>query len=1128
MFRPRVGSLLFARLAAPQVAATLRGSHPGLTPVRRSSTVSASPDGAPSSTLDNLSNLLISRFGQSTTVQFRRVVRRRSPAQQAMDTASDAPTSHALDDDDAEHPSGDQAGGRIGRSSPAAPAHTSSGGGGAAATTSFRASVTTRVGGFGLTLATAVDSADSSTACESAAAMAVSSDVDSIDPDKEPVFAKLRFLALGLGRMLRFSIAAVDPGGKDGPATGPDDCFRCRAFEKDDWQLGNNHAVIAEACGATPRAAFIAALYGVCDKYKVEADASPKGLEDVAELRKYLALSGKTAEDPHISKKTEGTSTKFVATVTVKDAYDNTYSVSSGPTPTAYAACRSCALQVYKHEADVPVDTFATRLRWTIDGLCDHALRLEETKALLDLATTGGFKYAPSLDSGEQIVACEPELAVDSQELGHGNGHYATVYYGNRELAQRQAAGAYLAEINALASACEVMMGKYPAMASDIGMPLQSVADIGTEYRQTCGFSAVDALKGSKISPYGVLGSCCAKHFKQYYAVTYTSLDSTTHRSTVHVEDVSRLGQKRVIGTAVSKTRGQAWKAACLNALRCNFPQQLEQVQDRSDFKAHGDATPPGKEAATEALLKAMAKLPRATRIERCANLQQMVEMFGQAELGWKQVELVSEQDDRDLHWRCELRCRNLRDGSWISLAKGRPAAAKKDAVKLTAWVAASQYFPKDLETYLSLGRSDVTRADMERLNRRAPFSTENSVVRNILSALSRDGAPARIVVEAGPDHANARTITVSVYRGEDRIATESTWPADVEEHPVGKDGKIVWSAGDKCALVPVVVAALNAAAAVSSMSSRVGQLWTAHRGYSPPGVQKLQDFSDFLFGTVLGAVPKPVSELVANAWVTRIVVDAPAASARGGTTQVVLGTAVSLSKKESVKAAIVASLQRNFGALLCLYRASTMELKQVADEILRAPRYFVANGQPVPVAAGTVATDIGKRAGGAGAAAAASGAAAGSAEGEQKARLSGVAARRAAGGAGSDTAPPPPTPGAAAAADVAGRSGPPAAPYKLLKSRTRRDMPEMSVAPEYGADDSDPDAPLHVCKLRLQPIDPGKAKGRVAQIIGEGTGTTKANAVHNAALAALDSMFTEELEAIVNAFPEWADEPDA
>jgi len=88
--------------------------------------------------------------------------------------------------------------------------------------------------------------------------------------------------------------------------------------------------------------------------------------------------------------------------------------------------------------------------------------------------------------------------------------------------------------------------------------------------------------------------------------------------------------------------------------------------------------------------------------------------------------------------------------------------------------------------------------------------------------------------------------------------------------------------------------------------------------------------------------------------------------------------------------------------------------------------------------------------------------------------------------------------------------------------------MPEMSVAPEYGADDSDPEAPLHVCKLRLQPIDPGKAKGRVAQIIGEGTGTTKANAVHNAALAALDSMFTEELEAIVNAFPEWADEPDA
>jgi hypothetical protein len=963
----------------------------------------------------------------------------------------------------------------------------------------YKASVTSRIGGFGVTLSTGADGSSAESACELAAASALASDIDVIKPEAEPIFDRLRYLALGLGRMLRFSISSI-------PSGDPSARFECRVYEKDDWHLGNRHRLHSVALGETPKAAFLAALYGVCQRYQVEADASPKGLEDIAELTVFLRQIDKSVSAPAVAKQQDGTRTKFTASVTVTDRYGNTYTVTSGPVATAYAACRSCALQVYKHEADAPPRTLLSKLIWQLDGLCDSALRQEETQRLVELSTKGGFRYAPLPDPSAEMRPCEPEMTIETQELGNNGGFYATVYYGNRELGQHQAAGSYVAELAVVASAIEKLALEHPELPAKLGLPYATVKDMAADYQQTCTFSALDALKGAKVSPYATLGACCSRHFNQYYGVTYTTLDANAHKSVVHVDDGSRRGL-RVIGEAISKTRGQAWKAACMNALRCNFPVQLAQVQDRADFmqQGGGDATGSGgsgaKDSAADILLKQLAKLPREQRIEKCQTLLQMVETFGASDLSWRQVNMHAEQDAQG-HWRAELRRRNEKDGSWIALAAGHPAGTKKDAVKLATFEAAQKYFPADLDRYLAIGRSDVTRAEVDHLSRSAPFTAANPLLPQLLSAIG-GRARSTLHIEA-TNPAKPRLLRVSLRQNQQTgggviAAYETNDAAAKASSSSGEADTGEW------ALVPAITAACNEAARVSGAAPRVAQLWQSYRGYSPPGILRLQDLVDFLFGTIIGAVPTSRSELIGQLWHTRLVITVPEVP---DCPELIVAHVTSGSKKESLRAAQFAALQHNFHALLTFYRRASLELKSIADEVLKSPRYNIDDGQPLQavVHPSPVSTA------GAG----------GSPSEPTKPRLSSAAARKLEAAKEAAAQPPPPS--------LKPTLNPPPALYKLLKAKVRQNDPDHSIVPEYKIDLRDPTNIIHTCFLRLVPLanaagDPTKL--RKSQLVGTGEGRSKTAATHHAALAALDALFTAELEAIITTFPEWADEPN-
>jgi hypothetical protein len=1059
--------------------------------------------------------MLVGRFGEQTSIQ----VRGQRLSAAAMRSAGHQQHQH-VDDEDA--------------------LCTSTQSGAGLRCTTHKASVTTRIGGFGVTLASVADNDSQDAAREKAAAFAVSSNVDEIDANAEPIFDRLRYLALGLGRMLRFSIVPA----VDDPAAAADEeavptGFVCGAYEKDDWHLGNRHVLHSTATGSTPKAAFLAALYGVCTAYQALADASPKGLEDIAELEVFLRGRGKTIDGaPTISKQQDGTKTRFTAAITVLDAYGSTYTVSSGAVATAYAACRSCALQAYKYEEYPTPRPFLTRLRWQLDALADAALREEETRQLVALATDGGFRYAPLPDPSGEFLPCEPEVSVDTQQFGSAeHGHFATVYYGNRELAQAQAAGAYAAELAVVASAIERLMARAPDVAERYGLPFANVGAMADEYRQVCQFSAVDALKGAKVSPYAVLGACCSRHFHGYYGVTYAELDAGAHRATVHVDDFSRDGKlhRRVIGEAVAKARGQAWKTACISALRGNFPAQLAEVEDRDDFKANGGgggsassgaknaaANRDPKEAAREALIKATAKLPRATRVEKCANLLQLVESFGTTDLGWRQVAMHAEQDPQG-HWRAELRCRNERDGSWVVLAAGKPAGTKRDAVKLTTYTAAAQFFPADTEQFISLGKSDITRADFEQLNKSAPFTADNCLVLNQLHALGAGGVPAALVVETSPS--NPRGIRVAVRAppsaGGREIAAVTSDPAAAPEHPLKSDGTADTATGDVCSLFAVVSAAIAAAGRERKVEARVLQLTNSHRGYAPPVVQRIGDLLSYLFSTTLGAAPLAQANLNGQVWQVQLVIRLPFVP---DCPEIVLARVASSSKKEGVRLAHLAALQRNFGPLLTFYRRTTLELQGLSDEVLRSPRFDVVTGAQLDILA-TVAVKPKPAHGTAAAGAAASASGGGADSTTPRPRLSSSAQKRHDAAAVAAAPPPPPE---AAVAVPRPHLNAPAAPYRLLKAKLREDEPDVSVVPEWTLDMMDPKDVVHKCTLRKVPIAGSAAAkaGAKAQVISTGEGACKSAATHNAALMALDTLYTEDLERIVTMFPEWAEEP--
>lgn len=732
----------------------------------------------------------------------------------------------------------------------------------------YKASVASRVGGFPVTMAVAVSHDSPQDACDEAISLALCGDLDACLAQDDPVFGKLRYLALGLGRMLRFTITA-DPGN-------PVEGLRasCVVYERDDWHLSNKHRRIHTSTSETHSGALLASMYGVCAKYEQEAALGHRAREDLEELLVFLRPLRKTVKES-LTKQQIGSSTKHAAQCVVTDAYGNEYSVASGNVAAPYAALRSCALQVYKHELNAPATTLVTQLRWQVDAMCDRTLR----------GRFGG----------------ENEVAVDFQ--GHRAGTKATLYYGNRELCSASGESDYRAELNVYAFAVEEMLSRHPRAACD--MPFKTVAALERAYSALERFSVLDQLKGSKVTPFSVLGVCSAKHWGVYYASNTTALEGAVEHYRTQITVADR-GEQRLIAGATASHKNPSLRNAALSALRQNFPLQFAEVRDREDFVAATRGADNSKQQQEQLKLK-YRKLPRAERVEKANNFWHLISALGEEELGWQQVTRDATNNARGL-WCAEVRTRDVKDGSWTVLGKSPFLASKKDAMKLAMYKVGTQYFPAETEQYIELGR-DMSRGDLNRLTRPEPFAADNSLRHQCEAILNADapaGAePARVVLRQDEDG-----LTVSVERGSAALS-----------HVSGT-----------CNFHKMLQQALGAAAAKGDDKRAIDRLFDQHRKFTPALVMTINDFSKFVWETLMGVDVTVEATNDNMQWHASAFLDLQ----QDGIGAIV-GSATHTSKKEAVKFATIDALRSHFADLLGFYRRTTVELQAIADEVLHA-----------------------------------------------------------------------------------------------------------------------------------------------------------------------------------------------
>lgn len=151
-----------------------------------------------------------------------------------------------------------------------------------------------------------------------------------------------------------------------------------------------------------------------------------------------------------------------------------------------------------------------------------------------------------------------------------------------------------------------------------------------------------------------------------------------------------------------AKTKAEALKRACVEALRENFPYQHAEV-----IRVHPDV-----DVSHDTLAKSSKyrSLPREKRVEHIQSLFAMVCAFAEEDLGWFQPRIRFRNTSAELgfpQWVAEFEVTVEEEQERRTVAVSPPHLQSRMAKRVLLWRLAEQYFPKELEYYKALKRGD-------------------------------------------------------------------------------------------------------------------------------------------------------------------------------------------------------------------------------------------------------------------------------------------------------------------------------------------------------------------------------------------------------------------------------------
>ncbi|KAG5473530.1 hypothetical protein LSCM4_03599 [Leishmania orientalis] len=592
--------------------------------------------------------------------------------------------------------------------------------------------------------------------------------------------------------------------------------WRCRCYVKEEWSTSPQARPAHEACGSSPNDALVRCVTELRRQYRDEMDSASvtqEGAREVAALvqgqRKTVnatwmeeAADGKleaTAAESNSEETAQGGASAaraeahansftslmqpptFCTQLQLTDARGNTVVYSARRQASPYIGYQTAAMSAIRAESAWDSDAHLLserlepvpllwRLRWQFDMLVDHICRMTG-KPPLEVAW---IKLSGTGDSGGDAAAAAQETSTTAM-----NGSGATPIHrqldtpaslpiiftgslfaeGNALVWQTAGPGRYRVEFDTYVQAVYYLLDQYadcltvlPCMAAGQGEGLlfPSAGVLELQVLRHDAFPILNHHRG-KWNCYALLGSL-TMHLLGCPFHTHYHFDLATKEwvSTVTVcngrQSSYPLSQRR------SKMKGEAWRRACLAAIQDNFPHQYAAVLEK-----HPDVDLSSDTGARGQRYRA---LPREKRIAHMSGFVPMVMTFVQEDLGWRQPRVRLRNLSADIglpQWIAEMEAQVEGEEERRVVAVSPAFLQVRQARKSLFFRLAKQYFPKELEVYQSLNRSDSSDPEKDINVRRTKLydpkkGVDGSMLGHVKALMERDHAtlaPVRITLEA-------------------------------------------------------------------------------------------------------------------------------------------------------------------------------------------------------------------------------------------------------------------------------------------------------------------------------------------------------------------------------------------
>lgn len=724
---------------------------------------------------------------------------------------------------------------------------------------------------------------------------------------------ELRELCMFFSRSLKFSIKAqrAVASGETETTDGAGNAvavpqWRCRAYLKDEWSVVARMAVTEERSAESPKTALTQCLVTLRARYKEEMGSAEVMEQSVRELTALVAerdrlVSGRAVPeckrqqragnggDADPAEGQDGADAvdpipadlqvdTYSGVVEVEDSAGNTTVYQTRRQRHPLEALQAASVHAMRSESLWLPDThrqgttiaptpLLVRVRW----------QFEETVARIAAATgcaphevasvtTTGAQRLPPTDE-----TCRPDR--EPTESPAAQFFTASFTCDGSVVWQATSSGRYRVEFDAYVQALHYLLDQYPDVVENVGVldrhdsgPLFPSSEmLALAVARHDGYDVLQNHRG-KWNCYALLGTLTSQLIGGYYRTTYQYLPETSEWcATLHVSDGARPDQLLI--ARVGRQKGEAWRTACIDALRDNFPRQYAAA-----LRAHPDVDLSGDNMARGTKFRA---LPREKRVQHMGTLFAVIAAFAEEDMGWHQLRIRLRNASGDIglpQWVAELEAQVEGEEGRRVVAVSLPYAQVRQARRTLIYKVAAAYFPKELAMYKTLPRADHQDPETDLTVRRTriyqpggpPFVLQ-------LTALMESKRPS-----LRPIVWNLRTRSlnpaVEDERGWSAIlegeADEHTFPerllvplADAyayEAEVLGNRGDVLiteHSGAPGESAVSVLIAALRAASQHVA-GADAESIWMEYETHSPPSMSHSRELALYLFQTFFGAAP--------------------------------------------------------------------------------------------------------------------------------------------------------------------------------------------------------------------------------------------------------------------------------